>query len=134
MEYLNGSPGDYFFDEPYAYSTGQSINDADRKYQGMITLRKGLIGSRNVTALQAFQKVAAKDQSLIENFVHSVGINYGSALYESASIGGFNGTNPLEMSAAYAVFGRGGYYIKPYSFTKVIFEDGTTYENKYTKE
>ena len=38
------------------------------------------------------------------------------------------------MSAAYAVFGRGGYYIKPYSFTKVIFEDGTTYENKYTKE
>ena len=32
------------------------------------------------------------------------------------------------MSAAYAVFGRGGYYIKPYSFTKVIFEDGTTYE------
>ena len=134
IEYLNGSPGDYFFDEPYAYSTGQSINDADRKYQGMITLRKGLIGSRNVTALQAFQKVAAKDQSLIENFVHSVGINYGSALYESASIGGFNGTNPLEMSAAYAVFGRGGYYIKPYSFTKVIFEDGTTYENKYTKE
>lgn len=134
IEYLNGSPGDYFFDEPYAYSTGQSINDADRKYQGMITLRQGLIGSRNVTALQAFQKVAAKDQSLIENFVHSVGINYGSTLYESASIGGFNGTNPLEMSAAYAVFGRGGYYIKPYSFTKVIFEDGTTYENKYTKE
>lgn len=134
IEYLNGSPGDYFFDEPYSYSTGQAINDADRKYQGMISLRQALVGSRNITALQAFQKVAAKDISLIENFVHSVGINYGSTLYESASIGGFNGTNPLEMSAAYAVFGRGGYYIEPYSFTKVIYEDGTTYENKYTKE
>lgn len=134
IEYLNGSTGDYFFDEPYTYSTGQSLGNADNKFKGLITMRDALIGSRNIPAVQAFQKVAAKDITKISDFVHSVGIDYGSTLYESASIGGFNGTNPLEMSAAYAVFGRNGYYIKPYSFTKVIYEDGTTYENKYTKE
>ena len=38
---------------------------------------------------------------------------------ESHSIGGFDGVNPLEMSAAYAAFARGGTYIEPYSFTKI---------------
>ena len=134
IEYLNGSTGDYFFDEPYTYTTGQSLGNADNKFKGIITMRDALVGSRNIPALQAFQKVAAKDITKISDFVHSVGIDYGSSLYESASIGGFNGTNPLEMSAAYAVFGRNGYYIKPYAFTKVVYEDGTTYENKYSKE
>jgi len=100
----------------------------------MITMRESLVGSRNITALQAFQKVMAKDKNIIPDFVHSFRINYGSNLYESASIGGFEGVSPVEMSAAYAVFARGGYYIEPYSFTKVIYEDGTVFEHKYTKE
>ena len=134
LEYLNGSTADYFFDEEYTYSNGTPIADADRKYQGMITMRQSLVGSRNITALQAFQKVNAKDSSLIPTFVHSFGIDYGKNLYESASIGGFDGVSPLEMSAAYGVFARGGYYIEPYIFTKIIYEDGTTFEHKYTKE
>ena len=134
LEFLNGSTGDYFFDEPYTYTDGTPIADADKQYQGMITMRQSLVGSRNITALQAFQKVAAKDIDLIKDFVHSFGIDYGASLYESASIGGFEGVSPIEMSAAYAVFARGGYYIEPYIFTKVIYEDGTSYEHKYTKE
>jgi len=134
IEYLNGSTGDYLFDEPYTYTNGTPITDADKKYQGMITMRQSLVGSRNVTALQVFQKVANKDISLIEDFVHSVGIDYGSTLYESASIGGFDGVSPLEMSAAYAIFARKGYFIEPYSITKVIFDDGTSYEYKLEKE
>ncbi|MBE6148562.1 MAG: hypothetical protein E7167_03625 [Firmicutes bacterium] len=134
IEYLNGSTGEYFFDEPYTYTNGTPIADADKKYQGMITMREALVGSRNVTALQAFQKVMKHDDSLISDFVHSFGIDYGSNLYESASIGGFDGVSPVQMSAAYAVFARGGYYIEPYVFTKVIYEDGTSYEHKYTKE
>lgn len=134
LEFLNGSTADYFFDDEYTYSNGTHIADADNKYQGMITMRESLVGSRNITALQAFQKVYAEDPDLISDFVHSFGIDYGSHLYESASIGGFDGVSPLQMSAAYAVFARGGYYIEPYIFTKVIYEDGTTYEHKYTKE
>lgn len=134
LEFLNGSTGDYFFDEPYSYSNGTPIMDADNKYQGMITMRQSLVGSRNITALQIFQKVAKKDLKLIEDFAHSFGINYGEYLYESASIGGFNGLSPLEMSAAYGTFARGGYFIEPYSFTKVVYDDGTEFEYKYTKK
>ena len=38
------------------------------------------------------------------------------------------------MSAAYAAYARGGYYIKPYSFSKIVYlEDEKELDNKYTK-
>ena len=131
IEYNNGSTGSLFFDEPYTYSTGGSIKNYDSSYKGMISMRDALIDSRNVPALQAFQEV---DKDKIADFAHSLGIHYGEDLYESASIGGFNGVSPLEMSAAYAAFGRGGYYIEPYSFTKIVYLDSDKeYNYKYTK-
>ena len=55
-------------------------------------------------------------------------------LYESYSIGGGLEVSPEDMAAAYGTFARGGYYIKPYSYTKVIFrETDETYEHKYEK-
>lgn len=135
LEYISGSStGDYFFDDPYTYSNGTPITDADDQYQGMITMRQALVGSRNIPALQAFQKVMAQDSSLIPNYVHSFGLDYGDNLYESASIGGFEGVSPIEMSAAFGVYARGGYYVKPYSFTKVIYDDGSVFEYKPDKE
>ena len=134
IEYFNGSSGDYFFDDPYTYSNGTPISDADHAYQGMITIREALVGSRNITALQAFQKVMAEDTSYIADYAHSFGIDFGGSLYESASIGGFDGVSPIEMSAAYGAYARGGYYIAPYIFSKIIYDDGTIYEYKPTKE
>ena len=134
IEYFNGSSGDYFFDDPYSYSNGTPISDADHAYQGMITIREALVGSRNITALQAFQRVMAEDTSYIADYVHSFGIDFGSSLYESASIGGFEGISPIEMSAAYGAYARGGYYIAPYLFNKIIYDDGTIFEYKPTKE
>ena len=134
IEFLNGSTGDYFFDDKYTYSNGTPIRDADNTYMGQMTMRKALVESRNIPALQAFQAVMKEDNTLISDFVHKFHINYGDNLYESASIGGFDGISPLEMSAIYATMGRGGYYIEPYSFTKIELEDGTTIEHKYTKE
>ena len=120
IEYLNWSPATYILDEETTYSNGTTIRNADRKYNGLISMRTALSGSRNIPALKTFKAVASEDKSLIENFVHSLGINYGGDLYEAASIGGFEGVNPLQMSAAYAAFGRSGYYIAPYAYTKVV--------------
>ena len=61
----------------------------------MITIREALVGSRNITALQAFQKVMAEDTSYIADYAHSFGIDFGGSLYESASIGGFDGVSPI---------------------------------------
>ena len=135
IEYLNGSPGTLFLDEESSYSNGTSIKNADGKYMGLITMRTALIESRNIPALKAFQAVYKENPDYIIDFVHSLGIDYGADLYESASIGGFEGISPIQMSAAYAAFGRGGYYIEPYSYTKLeIIETGKIIEYKYEKE
>jgi len=120
IENISQSTYAMFLDEPTTYSNGTKITDYDNGYKGLITMRYALKDSRNIPALLAFKEVYKLDPNIIKDFVHSVGINYGSDLYESASIGGFNGVSPLELSAAYAVFGRGGYYIEPYSYTKII--------------
>lgn len=132
IEYNNASTGELFVDEPYTYTTGGSIRNYDGKYLGLIDMRAALIDSRNVPALQAFQQTTLAQK---EEFAHSLGIDFGENLYESASIGGFDpGISPLEMSAAYAAFGRGGYYIEPYSFTKIVYlENEEEYNYKYTK-
>lgn len=135
IEYLNGSPGTLFLDEESSYSNGTSIKNADGKYMGLITMRTALIESRNIPALKAFQAVYKENPDYIIDFVHSLGIDYGADLYESASIGGFEGISPIQMSAAYAAFGRGGYYIEPYSYTKLeIIETGEIIEYKSEKE
>ena len=131
IEYLNWSPATYLLDEETTYSNGTTIRNSDRKYMGLISMRKALVNSRNIPALRTFKAVAEEDKGLISNFVHSLGINYGGDLYESASIGGFEGVSPLQMSAAYAAFGRNGYYIKPYAYTKVTnIETGEVIEYK----
>jgi penicillin-binding protein 1A len=134
IEYLNGSTYSPFLDEPTTYSNGSSIKDADGTYYGLMTMRNALVNSRNIPALRCFKQVEKKDINLIANFAHSLGIDYGDNLYESASIGGFDGVSPLQMSAAYAAFARGGYYIEPYSITKITLNDtGKTEEYKYTE-
>lgn len=139
IEYNNASTVTPFIDEPYTYSTGGSIKNYDGKYRGLLTLEEALIDSRNIPALQAFQQTTTEQK---EEFAHSLGIDtceYANGtqdcnLYESRSIGGWTGISPLEMSAAYAAFGRGGYYIEPYSFTKIIYlENEEEYNYKYTK-
>ena len=135
FEFLKGSTGDYLFDEERKYSNGQSMKNANGKYNGLMTVRAALSASRNIPALQTFQTVV-KEVGLekVADYIHSFGIDYGANLFESASIGGFNGVSPLQLSAAYATYGRGGYYIEPYGFTKIQFEDGSTQDYKYTKE
>ncbi len=122
IEYLNGSTGTIFIDEPWTYSSGGSIKNVDNTFVGPITMRSALVQSRNVPALQAFQQVVKEvGADKIADFAHSLGIDYGKDLFESMALGGIECADPLTMSAAYAAFGRGGVYIAPYSFTKIVY-------------
>lgn len=136
IEHISQSTYDMLIDEPTTYSNGTSISNYDRKHDGLITMRYALKDSRNIPALLAFKKVYALDPDIIKDFVHSVGIDYGSELYESAAIGGLsNGVSALQLSAAYGTFARGGYYIEPYAYTKVINnETGDEINYSYTKK
>ncbi len=135
IEHISHSSYAMVLDEPTTYSNGTSISNYDNSYKHLITMRYALRDSRNIPALRIFKEVAKLDQKIIEDFVHSVGIDYGDYLVEAASIGGFDGVSPLQMAAAYASFARGGYYIKPYSYTKVINTETEKEINySYTKE
>ena len=131
IEYANGSTKTYFFDEPYTYSGGGSIKNYDNRYKGLIDMEAALVDSRNIPALQAFQEV---EKEKIAEFATNLGIDYGEGLYESCSIGGFDGVSPLQMSAAYAAFGRGGDYIEPYGYTEITYlETDKTIKYSYDK-
>ena len=123
IEYLNWSTGKMIIDDKYTYSGGGYLKNWDNGYKGIMTIETALGSSRNIPALQAFQAVS---QSQIKTFVTNLGITpeyENGFINEAHSIGGFNGTNPLEMAAASATFARGGIYIEPYSFTSAEFLD-----------
>ena len=131
FEYNGANPENTILDTPYTYSNGTPIYDADREYKGEMTIKEALAQSRNIPALRAFQQV---NKQKIADYVHSFGIDYGPELYEACSIGGFNGVSPLEMSAAYGAYARGGYYIEPYAYTKIVYRDSNEVYNKNIKK
>ncbi|HOZ89035.1 MAG TPA: transglycosylase domain-containing protein [Bacilli bacterium] len=131
IEYNNTSTYTPILDEKVNYGNGY-LKNADGSYFGLLTSRQALYRSRNTAALRAFRQVE-KDQ--IKTFASGLGINFGEELTENLAVGAFDGVSPLELSAAYAAFGRGGYYIAPYSFTKLIYnESGDVFEQKPVKK
>lgn len=132
LEYNNGNTGTLFYDNKMTYSNGQELTNSDNTYMGAMTMRQALVKSRNIPAVQAFQQV---DKDKIAEFVKGLHIDYGDTLYESHAIGGGLEVSPLQMAAAYGAFARGGYYIEPYSVTKVyaLETDEVIYEHKIEK-
>lgn len=134
IEYAGWGTGTFVMDDVYSYSNGQSINNVDLSYMGMMMAKTALGKSRNIPALQAFQ---ATTQAQKYEFVTNLGITpdmRNNEILESASIGAFDGVSPLELSAAYGAFSRGGYYIEPYTFTKIVYTDtGETYVHTPTR-
>lgn len=125
IEYNKWSTYQPILDESYSYSNGKSIKNHDGTYKGLLTLKSALGLSRNIPALKTFQNV---DNKNIYNFVTSLGITPetpkgSTSVHEAHSIGAFDGSNPVEMAAAYAAFANGGYYIEPYTVTKIILRD-----------
>ncbi len=137
IEYNNFCESTPFYDGPYTYSSGARLKNWDNSYQGVITLKKALAESRNIPAVKAFQAV---DNQKIKEFVTNLGmtpeIDSEGGLHEAHALGAFNGTNPVQLAGAYAAFGNGGYYTKPYSVSKVEYIDSgktVNLKNKTTR-
>lgn len=120
IEFDNWSTYQPLVDEPSSYSDGTPIHNWDGGYKGFMTMREALAQSRNIPALKTFKH--NKKENIL-SFVKGLGLSPESTLHEAHAIGGYNGESPLSMASAYAAFGNGGYYIKPYSFTKIIYKD-----------
>ena len=140
IEYLNWSTYEQIVDEPWKYSTGQSINNSDRQFMGQISMRTSLSLSRNIPALKAFQAVQEQvGNKKIYEFATNLGLtpetNNGQ-IYESSALGAIDGITSLQMAAAYAAFANGGTYIEPLLVNKIVFReynDVKTIKPKQTK-
>ena len=135
IEYNNWNPSTLILDEKYTYSNGTEINNWDGGYKGMMTIRQALIESRNIPALKTFQNV---ENAKVKEFVESIGLSPeldNGYMHEAHAIGGYTGESPMTVAGAYESFANGGYYVAPYSFTKIEFDkDGKTYENDTEKK
>lgn len=135
IEFNNWSTYTLFNDSSYSYSNGRSISNWDNSYMGTMTLRRALALSRNIPALKAFQQV--ENKKIIE-FVENLGISpevENGRIHEAHSIGSFTGTNPLQMSAAYAALSNGGYYNEPHTVNKIVYrQTGETIKYKENKK
>ncbi|MFK2824178.1 PBP1A family penicillin-binding protein [Bacillus sp. B190/17] len=125
IEYLKWSTYQQLDDRPYSYSNGAPIRNAGGSYMGPITLRTALVHSRNIPALQTYQKVGHEKAN---EFLNNVGIHIPEhqSENESNSIGAMGGISPLDLSGAYAAFGNGGTYNKPHTVKKIVLSDGET--------
>lgn len=123
IENLNWSTYEQIVDEPYEYSTGESIGNWNDSYEGQMSIREALYKSRNIPALKAFQAVG---NDKVRDFAAKVGMEYDKIENESASIGAIEDVSPLKLAGAYATFGNNGTYNKPHTVKKIILKDNET--------
>lgn len=126
FEFEDWNPLKTFVDEPHTYSDGKPLRNDDGTFMGEISLRTALSKSRNIPAVKAFQSLNNKE---IIQFVEGLGITpeiSNGTIHEAHALGAFSGASPLQMASAYAAFANGGYYIKPYTVNKIIYnQDGS---------
>lgn len=130
IEYENLSTYGPFIDEKTPYGSGYMRN-FNGKYNGFMTMRDCLKNSVNTCALQAFN-MTTNEQKM--EFMTNLGVQPEEGitkLPQSYSVGAFNTATPEILAGAYAAFGNGGYYTKPYSFTKIVYRES---EEEYTPD
>jgi penicillin-binding protein 1A len=99
--------------------------NSDGKYEGLITIRKAIVKSKNTVAVQVWKQVQSQGGDMALWFLSQVGIDRMTEVYPATAVGGFNvGMSPLEMAAAYATFANEGVYRVPYAYTKVVDSSG----------
>lgn len=124
LEYLNFSTGTLVVDEPYTYSSGDELYNYDFAYDGNMTLREALAGSRNIPALKVLQAVGLDNAyAFLQKLDISILNNNQRELVEANAIGGE--VTPIQLSAAYAAISNYGEYNKPYTVNRVVTSAGT---------
>jgi len=126
------TPSDTIFDGPISividprqppYRPG----NYDRKFRGIVTLRRALEHSINVPTVRLAQLVGL---SHVVEAAHRLGIRENLLAYPSLALGAFEVTLE-EMTAAYSVFANQGLAFTPYAFDRVADANGDVLERTH---
>ena len=122
----NLAPASIINDAPVSFSgqtNGQTWTpkNFDSIYEGPITMRRGLMKSKNMISIQILNQIGAQyGQEFITRFGFDPDKN---PPYLTLALGAGSVT-PLQMATAYSVFANGGYKIRPYIISHITDSDG----------
>ena len=121
------SPATIINDAPITFDAGQTGGQAwepknyDGKYDGPISMRKGLTKSKNMVSIRILNKIGAKyGQEYSTRFGFDADKN---PPYLTLALGAGAAT-PLQIAGAYAVFANGGYKVSPYLISRITDAGG----------
>ena len=117
-------------DDPLPPGTVQGAKEwprnYDRTYGPPVTVAAGIARSLNTTAVWTLHSIGYDFSfTYIKSFLGLDSLDDPGDRTYSLCLGGlYNGVTPIEMCAAYASFGNGGYYYSPHSYTVILNAQG----------
>lgn len=123
------TPADTLFDGPVVFPGADQVlsyspRNYKREYQGIITLRRALEHSINVTSTKLLDLVGAER---VIDFARRCGITSDLPPYPSLALGTAD-LIPLEVATAYATLGNHGVRLEPYMIERITTRDGRVLE------
>lgn len=100
--------------------------NGDHGSGGYITVKEALVRSLNTVPVRILKEMLSLKNSFdyCNNNFH-LNFSEKDMTYSALAVGGsYTGVTTLEMAAAFATFGNGGKYYKPYSYYKVLDRNG----------
>ena len=127
IEQLGMSPCDSIIDGPFMIHKGRhhvtkdwEPQNSDRKYRGMVTLKKALANSINTVSAKLIDKTGP--EAVVE-LTKKLGINSEIPMQPSIALGAVDIT-VQDMVAAYSTFANQGVYIKPQFISRIEDKNG----------
>jgi penicillin-binding protein 1A len=124
------TPFDTILDAPFTTMSGgqpYSPHNYDEKFEGMITLRRALEGSRNVPAVKLAEKIGMNS---VIDMARRFGITSALPPYLPVTLGAAD-LNLLEHTSAFTVFPDDGVRIDPHMIRRVTSYDGALLEQAH---
>ncbi len=124
------TPFDTILDAPYTTMSGgqpYSPHNYDEKFEGTITLRRALEGSRNVPAVKLAEKIGMNS---VIDMARRFGITSPLPPYLPITLGAAD-LNLLEHTSAFTVFPNDGIRIDPHMIRRVTSYDGALLEQAH---
>ncbi len=123
------SPGTVINDAPITFDASQTGSQAwepknyDNKYEGPMSMRKGLSKSKNMISIRILEKIGPQ---YAQEYVTRFGFDpEKNPPYLTLALGA-GAVTPLQLAGAYAVFANGGYKVNPYLISKITDNNGKT--------
>ncbi|OGB53274.1 MAG: penicillin-binding protein [Burkholderiales bacterium RIFOXYD12_FULL_59_19] len=116
---INDSP--LFFDAGVTGGQPWEPKNYDGKFEGPMTMRRGLAKSKNMVSIRILQTVGAQNA---QDWATRFGFDADKhPAYLTMALGAGSVT-PMQMAGAYSVFANGGYRINPWLISRVTDQKG----------